>query len=164
MWKIEAVFRHKADLTTESSLYSDRGLCILSLGLNCTTGIMLQFSSWVVLFSLFLLFVPHLLSQGPFLMLIITIFLSWDPSLSLYMPSNPYTVSCITAGQGILFAYLFLVMDTYSSSQFSCIDCVLLLLILFSMIFHDILFLLSGMFYLVPQHSFTYSADLFLSI
>ena len=138
----------------ESSLYSDRGLCILSPGLNCTMGVMLQFFSWVVLFSLFFLFVPHLLSWGPFLMLIITIFLSWDPSLSPYMPSNPYAIPCITARQGILFAYLFLVMDTYSSSQFSHISCVLLLLILFSMIFRDVLFLLSGIFYLVLQYSF----------
>ena len=60
----------------ESSLYSDRGLCILSLGLNCTMGVMLQFYSWVVLFSLSLLFVLHLLSQDPFVMLTITISLS----------------------------------------------------------------------------------------
>ena len=82
-------------------------------------------------------------------MLTITIFLSWDPLHSPYMLSNPYTIPSIIAGQGILFAYLFLVMDDYSSSQFSCIGCVLLLLILFSMIFHDVLFLLSRMFYLV---------------
>ena len=55
-------------------------------------------------------------------------------------------------------------MDTYSSSQFSHIGCVPLLLILFSMTFHDILFLLSGMFYLVPPYSLAYSADLFWSI
>ena len=97
-------------------------------------------------------------------MLTITIFLFWDPSHSPYMLSNPYAVPSIIAGQGILFAYLFLVMDNYSSSQFSCISCVLLLLILLSMIFHDILFLLSGMFYLVPPYSFAYSADLFWSI
>ena len=42
----------------------------------------------------------HLLSWGPFLMLIITIFLSWDPSHSPYAPSNPYAVPCITARQG----------------------------------------------------------------
>ena len=82
-------------------------------------------------------------------MLTITIFLSWDPLHSLYMLSNPYAIPSIIAGQGILFAYLFLVMDDYSSSQFSCISCILLLLILFSMIFHDVLFLLSRMFYLV---------------
>ena len=119
---------------------------------------LLQFSSWAVLFSSFLLFVPHLLFWGPFLMPIITIFLSWDLSQSLYMPSNPYTVPCITARQGILFASLFLVMDTYSFSQFSRIGCILLLLIFFSMIFHDVLFLLSGTFYLVPQYSFAYSS------
>ena len=148
----------------ESSLYSSRDLCILSLGLNCTMGVMLQFSSLAVLFSLFLLFMPHLLSQGPFLTPIITIFLSWDPSHSPYVPSNPYAVPCITTRQGIPFAYHFLVMDTYSSSQFSCIGCIPLLLILFSMTFHDILFLLSGTFYLVPPCSFAYSADLFWSI
>ena len=68
--------------------------------------------------TLFLIssFVPHLPSWGPFLMPIITIFLSWDLSHSLYMSSNPYTVPCITAGQGIFFASLCLVMDAYSSS------------------------------------------------
>ena len=125
---------------------------------------MLQFSSWVVLFSSSLPFVPHLLSWGPFLMLTITIFLSWDPLHSPCMLSNPYAIPSIIAGQGILFAYLFLVMDNYSSSQFSRISCILLLLILLSMIFHDILFLLSGTFYLVPPCSFAYSADLFWSI
>ena len=119
----------------ESSLYSDRDLCILSLGLNCTMGVMLQFYSWVALFSSSLL---CLLSWGPFLMLTITIFLSWDPSHSPYMLSNPYTVPSIIARQEILFAYLFLVMDDYSSSQFSHISCIFLLLILLSMIFHDI--------------------------
>ena len=125
---------------------------------------MLQFSFWVALFPSSLLFVPHLLSQGPFPMLTITIFLSWDPSHSPYALYNPYAIPSIIARQGILFAYLFLVMDDYSSSQFSCIGCVLLLLILFSMIFHDILFLLSGTFYLIPPCSFAYSADLFWSI
>ena len=80
------------------------------------------------------------------------------------MPSNPYTVPCITARQGIFFASLFLVMDTYSSSQFSHIGYMFLLLIFLSMIFHDFLPLLSGMFYLVLQYSFAYSAGLFLSI
>ena len=125
---------------------------------------LLRFSSWVALFSLFLLFMPHLPFQGPFLTPIITIFLSWDLSHSLYVPSNPYTILCIIAGQGIFFASLFLVMDTYSSSWFSCIGYVFLLLIFLSMIFHDFLPLLSRTFYLVPQYSFTYSADLFLSI
>ena len=97
-------------------------------------------------------------------MLIITIFLSWDPLHSPYAPSNPYAVPRITTGQGIPFAYCFLVMDTYSSSQFSHIGCVPLLLILSSMTFHDILFLFSGMFYLVLLCSFTYLADLFWSI
>ena len=97
-------------------------------------------------------------------MLIITIFLSWDPLHSPYTPSNPYAVPCITARQGIPFAYHFLVMDTYSSSWFSHISCIPLLLILFSMTFYDILFLLSGMFYLVLLCSFAYSADLFWNI
>ena len=88
--------------------------------------VVLWFSSWVVLFSSFLPFVPHLLSQGPFLMLTITIFLSWDPSHSLYGPSNPYAIPYTTTGQGTLFAYLFLVMDDYSSSRFSHICCILL--------------------------------------
>ena len=125
---------------------------------------LLRFSSWAVLFSSFLLFVPQLPSQGPFLMPIITIFLSWDLSHSPYMPPNPYAIPCITAGQGIFFASLFLVMDAYSSSRFSRISCILLLLIFFSIIFHDFLLLLSGMFSLVPQYSFTYSAGLCLSI
>ena len=124
----------------------------------------LQFSSWAALFSLFLLFVPHLPSWGLFLTPIITIFLSWDLSHSLYTPSNPYAVPCIIAGQGIFFASLFLVMDTYFSSRFSHISYVLLLLIFPSLIFHDFLLLLSGTFYLVPWYSFAYSADLFLSI
>ena len=95
---------------------------------------------------------------------IIIIFLSWDLSHSPYAPSNPYTVPCITAGQGIFFASLFLVMDAYSSSRFSRIGYIFLLLIFFSMIFHDFPPLLSGTFYLVPQYSFAYSAGLFLSI
>ena len=127
-------------------------------------GQVLQFSSWVVLFFSSLLSVPHLLSRSPFLMLTITIFLSWDPSHSPYTRSNPYTIPSIIARQGILFAYLFLVMDNYSSSRFSHISCILLLLILLSMIFHNILFLLSRMFYLVLPYSFAYSADLFWSI
>ena len=126
--------------------------------------LLLWFSSWAALFSSFLLFMPHLLSWSPFLMPIITIFLSWDPSHLPYTPSDPYTIPCITTGQGILFASLFLVMDAYSSSRFSCIGCILLLLIFFSMIFHDVLFLLSRTFYLVPQYSFAYSAALCLSI
>ena len=148
----------------ESSLYSSRDLCILSLCLNCTMGVMLQFSSWAVLFSLFLLFMPHLPSWGPFLTPIITIFLSWDLLHSPYVPSNPYTVLCIIARQWMFFASLFLVMDAYSSSQFSHIGYIVLLLIFLSMIFHDFLPLLSKMFYLVLQYSFAYSADLFLSI
>ena len=114
---------------------------------------MLQLSSWAALFSLFLLFVPHLPSQGPSLTPIITIFLSWDLSHSLYVPSNPYTVLYIIAGQGIFFASLFLVMDAYSSSRFSRISYIFLLLIFLSMIFHDFLPLLSGTFYLVSQYS-----------
>ena len=87
-------------------------------------------------------------------MAIITIFLSWDLSHSPYVPSNPYTVPCITAGQGIFFASLFLVMDTYSSSWFSRIGYVFLLLIFLSMIFHDVVLLLSGMFYLCSSTVF----------
>ena len=142
----------------------------LSLALACWSAFLeqcprlLRFSFWVVLFFSSLLFVPCLLSWSPFLMLTITIFLSWNPSHSLYVLSNPYAVPSIITRQGILFAYLFLVMDDYSSSWFSCISCVLLLLILFSMIFHDVLFLLSGTFYLVPPCTFAYSADLFWSI
>ena len=92
------------------------------------------------------------------------IFLSWDLSHSPYMSSNPYAIPCITTGQGIFFTSLFLVMDAYSSSQFSRISYMFLLLIFLSMIFHDVLLLLSRTFYLVLQYSFTYSADLFLSI
>ena len=105
-----------------------------------------------------------LLSQDPFVTLTITISLSWVPSHSLYTPFNPYTIPCITTRQGVLFAYLFLVMDNYSFSRFSHICCVFLLLILLSITFHDLPFLLSGMFYLVPSCSFAYSADLLLSI
>ena len=132
----------------------NRDLCILSLGLNCTTGVMLRFYSWVALFSLSLLFVLHLLSQDPFVTLTITISLSWDPSHLPYTPFNSYAVPCITTGQGVLFAYLFLVMDDYSFSQFSHICCIFLLLILLSITFHDLPFLLSGMFYLVLSCSF----------
>ena len=124
----------------------------------------LQFSSWVVLFSSSLLFVPCLLSWNPFPMLTIIIFLSWDPSHSPYMPFNPYAILCTTTRQGVLFTYLFLVMDDYSSSRFSHICCILLLLIPLSMMFCDLPFLLSRTFYLVLSYSFTYSADLFLSI
>ena len=148
----------------ESSLYSNRDLCILSLGLNCMTGVMLPFYPWVVLFSLSLLFVLCLLSRDPFVTLTITISLSWDPLHSPYAPFNPYAVPCITTGQGVLFAYLFLVMDDYSFSQFSRICCIFLLLILLSIMFHDLPFLLSGMFYLVPSCSFAYSADSLSSI
>ena len=70
---------------------------------NLAVSRVLWFSSWAVLFSSSCPFVPHLLSWGPFLMLIITIFLSWDPLHSPYAPSNPYTVPCITTGQGISF-------------------------------------------------------------
>ena len=125
---------------------------------------LLQFYSWVVLFSLSLLFVLRPLSQGPFVMLTISISLSWDPSHSPYMPFNPYVISCITTGQGVFFVYLFLVMDNFSFSRFSRICCMLLLLILLSITFHDLLFLLSGTFYLVLSCSFAYSADLLSSI
>ena len=69
---------------------------------------LLRFSSWAALFFLSRPFVPHLLSWSPFLMLIITIFLSWDPLHSLYKPSNPYAIPCITTGQGISFCLLLL--------------------------------------------------------
>ena len=119
---------------------------------------MLRFSSWIVLFFSSPLFMPCLLSRGPLLILTITIFLSWDPSHSPYALSNPYAVPCITTGQGILFAYLFLVMDNYSSSRFSRISCILLLLILFSMTFHDVLFLLSrSLLEYISPHTCTYS-------
>ena len=62
---------------------------------------MLRFSSWVVLFFSSLLFVPHLLSWGPFLMLTITTFLSWYPSHSPYKLSKPLRCSkyyCHTGG------------------------------------------------------------------
>ena len=131
----------------------------------CSQPLVLRFSSWVALFSSSLLSVPRLLSQGPFLMLTITIFLSWDLSHSLYALSNPYAVPSIIARQGILFAYLFLVMDDYSSSRFSCIGCVLLLLILLSMIFHDILFLLSrSLLEYISPHTCTYSTLLICAI
>ena len=63
-------------------------------------ALVLRFSSWVVLFSSSPLFVLHLLSQDPSVMLTITISSSWDPSHSLYAPFNPYAVPCITTGQG----------------------------------------------------------------
>ena len=110
---------------------------------------LLRFYSWVTLFSLSPLFMLHLLSWDPFVMLTITTSLSWDPLLSPYTPFNPYAVPCTTTGQGVLFTYLFLVMDDYSFSQFSCICCVFLLLILLSITFHDLPFLLSRTFYSV---------------
>ena len=79
-------------------------------------------------------------------------------------PLTPMLFLALLPDRGIPFAYCFLVMGTYSSSRFSRIGCILLLLILFSMTFHDILFLLSGTFYLVPPCSFAYSAYLFWSI
>ena len=118
----------------------------------------------MILFLGSALFVLRLLSQDPSVMLTITISSSWDPSHSLYAPFNPYAIPCITTGQGVLFAYLFLVMDNYSFSRSSRICCVLLLLILLSMAFHDLPFLLSGTFYLVLSCSFAYSADLLSSI
>ena len=117
---------------------------------GCKWMVLLQFSSLAVLFSLYLLFVPCPPSQDPSLMPIIIIFLSWDPSCSLYALSNPYAVHCITTGQGISFSSLFLVMDAYSSSWFSHIDYVFLLLTFPSLMFHDFPPLLSRMFYLVP--------------
>ena len=127
-------------------------------------GLLLWFSSWAVLFSSSLLFMLHLLSWDPSVTLTITISLSWDPSHSPSAPFNPYAIPCITTGQGVLFAYLFLVMDDYSFSQFSRICCMFLLLILLSIMFHDLPFLLSRTFYSVPSCSFAYSADLLSSI
>ena len=149
---------------TSHMFYASLPFCHCHAVASCMTGVILQFSSWAALFSLFLHFMLHLPSWGPFPMPIITIFLSWDLSHSLYMPSNPYTVPCITTRQGIFFTSLFLVMDAYSSSWFSHISYIFLLLIFLSIIFHNILLLLSRTFYLVLQYSFTYSADLFLSI
>ena len=125
---------------------------------------LLRFYSWVALFSLSLLFVLRLLSQNPSVMLTIIISLSWDPSHSPYAPFNPYAVPCITTGQGVLFSYLLLVIDDYSFSRFSHICCVFLLLIPLSIMFHDLPFLLSEMFYLVPSCSFAYLADPLSSI
>ena len=68
--------------------------------------VLLQFSSWVALFSSSLPFIPCLLSQGPFPMLTTIIFLSWDPSHSPYGPSNPYAIPYTTIGQGTLFPYV----------------------------------------------------------
>ena len=79
-------------------------------------------------------------------------------------PLTPMLFLALLLDREYPYAYRFLVMDTYSSSRFSRIGCVPLLLILFSMTFHDILFLLSGMFYLVLLCSLAYSADLFWSI
>ena len=81
---------------------------LLVLFVSQTIQWLLQFSSWVALFSLSLLFIPRLLSWGPFLMLTITIFLSWDPLCSPYVPSNPYTIPCITTRQRISFCLLLL--------------------------------------------------------
>ena len=111
---------------------------------------MLRFSSSAALFSLYLHFIPHLPFWDPFFMPITTIFLSWDPSHLPYTPSNPYAVHYITTRQGIFFLSLLLVMDAYSSSQFSHIDYISLLLIFPSLMFHDLLPLLSRMFYFVP--------------
>ena len=86
------------------------------------------------------------------------------PYIHCTCPLTPTPFLALLLNREYPFAYHFLVMNTYSSSQFSCIGCIPLLLIHFSMIFYDILFLLSGMFYLVPLYSFTYSADLFWSI
>ena len=61
--------------------------------------VVLWFSSWVALFSSFLPFMPRPLSQGPFPMLTITIFLSWDPLHSPYWPSNPYAIPYTTTGR-----------------------------------------------------------------
>ena len=137
--------------------------------LECTCSVMLRrrvlrFSSWVALFSSSLLFMLRLLFWDPFVTLTITISLAWDPSHSPYAPFNPYAVPCITTGKGVLLDWLFLVMENYSHSWFSCICCMFLLLILLSITFHDLPFLLSRMFYLVPSCAFAYSADLLLSI
>ena len=136
--------------------------CPTYAGSHCTV---LRFSSWVVLFSSSLLFMLHLLSWDPFVMLTITISLSWDPSHSPYAPFNPYAVPCITTRQGVLFAYLFLVMDNYSFSRFSHICHMFLLLILLSITFHDLPFLLSRspLKYISP-HICTYSTLLICAI
>ena len=167
-------------ITTSAFVKKTNGKPPLSLPLDssnqqwCSSGfamhhlhfkpLLLWFSSWIALFSSSLPFMPHLLSRDPFSMLTIIIFLSWDPSHSLYMPSNPYAIPYTTTRQGALFAYLFLVMDDYSFSWFSHICCMLFLLILLFMTFHDVPFLLSRTFYLVLSCSFAYSADLLSSI
>ena len=72
------------------------------------------------------------------------------PYIHCTRPLTPTPFLALLPDRGYSFAYHFLVMDTYSSSWFSRISCVPLLLILFSMTFHDIPFLLSRTFYLVP--------------
>ena len=75
-------------------------------------------------------------------------FLFWDLSLSLYEHFNPYVILYTTTRQGILFSLL-LVMDDYSSNQFSYIGYVFLLLIDHSQTFHNFLSLLSRTFHIV---------------
>ena len=86
------------------------------------------------------------------------------PYIHCTRPLTPTPFLALLLDREYPYAYHFLVMDTYSSSQFSRIGCILLLLILFSITFHDILFLLSGTFYLILLCSLAYSADLFWSI
>ena len=63
---------------------------------------MLRFSSWVVLFSSSLLFVLCLLSRDPFVMLTITISLSWDPLHSPYAPLTPMPFLALLPDRGAL--------------------------------------------------------------
>ena len=114
---------------------------------------MLQFSSLVQLFFSSYHFTLPLLSQYSLLTTIITTFSSWDHLLSLYKLSNPYTVFCATTRQEILFSLL-LVMDDYSSNQFSHISYVFHLFIDYSYTFHDFPFPYSAtssiLFFTIP--------------
>ena len=146
-------------------------LCIFSLitapgPINPITELMEYYDSLLGLCSF-----PHLVllcyisfPGVPFLCLPSLSPYSGTPYIHCMHPLTPTPFLALLPDRGIPFAYCFLVMDTYSFSWFSHIGCILLLLILFSMTFNDILFLLSGMFYLVPPCSFAYSADLFWSI
>ena len=138
-------------------------LCIFSLvtapgPINPITELMECYNSLLGLRSF-----PHLVlscyisfPRIPFLCLPSLSSYSGTPHIHCTCPLTPMLFLALLPDRGIPFAYHFLVMDAYSSSQFSHISCVLLLLILFSMTFHDILFLLSGMFYLVLPCSFAY--------
>ena len=90
-------------------------------------------------------------AQGGFTILFLgaTFFSSWDHSLLPYTLTHPYTVLHATTGQGTSLSLL-LVIDNYSSSQFSHISYVLPLTHCDALMFHRFLVLLSSSFYLVP--------------